>query len=70
MIIDIKKFKKTFDINDQNKAREYFDFATNHRSLHGFLAEQISKDDGSPLWVNGLAWSHAMYIICLEEFYG
>ena len=66
----IKKYKKTFDINDQNKAREYFDFATNHRSMHGFLAEQISKETGYPLWVNGLAWSHAMYIICLEEFYG
>ncbi len=66
----IKKYKKTFDINDYDKAREYFDFATNHQSMHGFLAEQISKEDSKPLWVNGLAWSHAMYIICLEEFYG
>ncbi len=66
----LEKYKLTNDVNDNIKALEYFDWVTNHSSLHGFLAEQISKDTGKPIWVNGLAWSHGMYMICVDKIYG
>lgn len=66
----LEKYKLTNDVNDNIKAIEYFDWVTNHSSLHGFLVEQVSKDTGEPIWVNGLAWSHGMYMICVDKIYG
>ncbi len=66
----IKSYKKNKIDTDYIKAKEYFDWVTNHCSENYFLAEQISRVDGKPLWVNALGWSHAMYIILSEEIYG
>ncbi len=64
----IKKYNITNDINDNIKALEYFDWVTNHASTYEYLPEQVLEKN--ELWVNGLAWSHAMYLICVEELYG
>ena len=66
----ITKYEITNDINDNIKALEYFDWVTNHSSLHGFLPEQVCKDTAKPIWVNALAWSHGLYIICVDKLYG
>lgn len=66
----LEKYRLTQDISDNIKAVEYFDWVTNHCSMHGFLPEQVCKDRGIPIWVNGLAWSHGLYMICIDKLYG
>ncbi len=56
--------------NDIPKAKETFDFVINSSGKHDFLGEQVSNDTMKPNWVIGLGWSHAMFIIVLEELYG
>lgn len=51
-----------------NVAKEYLNAVTKTKCEHGFLAEQIDEL-GKVAWVKGLAWSHAMYIIVLNEIY-
>ena len=45
------------------KAKELYDWVTDHSDDKGFLAEQIDKTTGKPAWIVGLSWSHALYII-------
>lgn len=54
-------------INDKVHAKECFDFVVNSGTKHGFLAEQVENSNMKSAWVIGLAWSHAMFIIVLEE---
>ncbi len=49
------------------EAKECFDFIVNTSTKHGFLAEQVDNNTMSSSWVIGLAWSHAMFVIVLEE---
>ncbi len=49
------------------EAKECFDFVVRTQSPHGFLAEQIDNSRMEPAWVIGLGWSHAMFIIVLNE---
>ncbi len=51
------------EIGNKEKARELYNWVTNHADDKGFLAEQIDKETGKPAWVVGLSWSHALYII-------
>ena len=57
-------------IKDNKKAKECFDFVVRTSSSHGFLAEQVDNSTMKPAWVIGLAWSHAMFVIVLNELYG
>ena len=50
---------------NQNEALKLLDFIINSANIHGFLAEQVNNDKLEPIWVNGLAWSHAMFIILI-----
>ena len=50
-----------------DRARELYDWVTEHADDKGFLAEQIDKDTGNPAWIVGLSWSHALYIIVGEK---
>lgn len=56
------------EANDIQKAKECFDFVVNSGTAHGFLAEQVENSTMTSNWVIGLAWSHAMFVIVLEEF--
>ncbi len=51
------------EIGNKDKAKELYDWVTNHADSMGFLAEQVDKDTGKPSWIVGLSWSHALYII-------
>lgn len=54
-------------INDIKSAKECFDFVVNSATKHGFLAEQVENGNMESVWVVGLCWSHAMFVIVLEE---
>ena len=54
-------------INDIKSAKECFDFVVNSATSHGFLAEQVENSEMKSAWVIGLSWSHAMFVIVLEE---
>ena len=54
-------------INDLDNAKNCFSFVVNTSLKHGFLAEQVNNDDKNFKWVIGLGWSHAMFIIVLNE---
>ncbi len=51
------------ELGDINKARELFDWVTNHADGLNFLPEQIERDGDRTAWITQLSWSHAMYII-------
>ncbi len=51
------------EVGNRDKAKELYDWVTNHSDSNGFLAEQIDKDTGKPAWIVGLSWSHALYVI-------
>ncbi len=50
---------------ERQKAKECIDFVINSANEHGFLSEQIDNNTMTPSWVNGLAWSHAMFLLSL-----
>ncbi len=52
-------------LGEKKKAKECIQFVVNTANEHGFLSEQVNNETMSPSWVNGLAWSHAMFILSL-----
>ncbi len=56
------------EIREYKKAKECFDFVISTSTKHGFLAEQVENREMKSAWVIGLGWSHAMFIIVLNEF--
>lgn len=55
------------EIKDYKKAKECFDFVVRTSTKHGFLAEQVENREMKSAWVIGLGWSHAMFVIVLNE---
>ena len=53
----------------RKKAKEAFDFAVKSSTEHGFLPEQVDNNTLGAKWVIGLGWSHAMFVILLNEFH-
>ncbi len=49
--------------NNIPRAKELFDWVTNHADSLYFLPEQIEREGDKTAWVSQLSWSHAMYII-------
>ena len=54
-------------INDAQKAKKYFDWATENATNLNLLPEQIDKNTGKTAWVVPLTWSHAMYVLATLE---
>ena len=55
------------EVGEKKKAKETFDFVLKTMGRHSFLGEQIDNSTLKPNWVIGLGWSHAMFIIVLEQ---
>ena len=55
------------EAKEYNKAKECFDFVVKTATKHGFLAEQVDNSKMQSSWVIGLGWSHAMFVIVLNE---
>jgi oligosaccharide amylase len=47
----------------QEKGRQLYTWALQHRSRLDLFPEQIDKVSGQPCWVNPLGWSHAMFLL-------
>ena len=54
---------------EKRKAKETFDFVIKTAGKHYFLGEQVDNQTLKPNWVIGLGWSHAMFVIVLEQLY-
>lgn len=54
-------------VGEVEMAKQCFNFVVDTACKHGFLAEQVSNENGQFKWVVGLGWSHAMFIIVLNE---
>lgn len=52
----------------KEKAKETFDFVVKTCGKHYFLGEQVNNSTLKPDWALGLGWSHAMFIIVLENY--
>ena len=52
---------------EKRKAKETFDFVIKTAGKHYFLGEQVDNQTLKPNWVIGLGWSHAMFVIVLEQ---
>lgn len=50
-------------LGNKEKAKELFDWVTNHADHLYFLPEQIEREGDKTAWVTQLSWSHAMYVI-------
>ncbi|MDQ2084886.1 glycoside hydrolase family 15 protein [Herbivorax sp. ANBcel31] len=55
------------EIEEYERAKEYFNWAVKARTQLDLLPEQVSKDNGEPCWVIPLTWSHAMFVLVLEK---
>ena len=55
------------DAGENKKALECFEFVVKSASGHGFLGEQVNNETMKPMWVIGLTWSHALYVITLKR---
>ena len=54
-------------INNRKKAQECFNLVVNSANEKYLLAEQIDNSTMKPSWIIGLGWSHAMFVIVLNE---
>ncbi len=50
-----------------DKALEYLEWTTKHKTYLGLMPEQVDKKTGDPAWVIPLTWSHAMFVIVYLE---
>lgn len=50
-------------IGNIDRAKELFDWVTNHADNLYFLPEQIEREGDKTAWITQLSWSHAMYVI-------
>lgn len=54
-------------IGNKEKALKHFNWSVEHCTDLEFLPEQIDKITGEAAWVIPLTWSHAMFILTLDE---
>ena len=52
---------------DIKSAEDCFKYVVNTASKYGFLSEQVNNENPNFKWIVGLGWSHAMFIIVLDE---
>ena len=56
-----------YRINDLDKVYKILKFVVETSNSFGFLAEQVDNNTKEPVWVTGLGWSHAMFILLLDK---
>jgi GH15 family glucan-1,4-alpha-glucosidase len=55
-------------LEDLKKALSLISWVANHSSPSGVLAEQIDPNDGGPISVSPLIWSHAELVLAVSEY--
>ena len=53
---------------DLKPGREFIDWAVAHQLPGGLLSEQLDPHTGAPLSVSPLTWSHAEFIVTVDEY--
>ena len=54
--------------HDLKPARDIINWAVAHQMPAGLLSEQLDPNTGAPLSVSPLTWSHAEFIVAVDEF--
>ncbi len=54
-------------LGNYTKAQNLFRWVLEKTTPQGMMAEQIHRESGLPCWVIPLGWSHAMYLLFVEE---
>ena len=52
---------------NRKAAEECIKFVVDTASDLGFLAEQVDNQTKQGTWVNGLGWSHAMFVLLFSK---
>ena len=55
-------------VADLEPARRFIDWAVAHQLPGGLLSEQLNPHTGEPLSVSPLTWSHAEFIVTVDEY--
>lgn len=55
---------------DNETVQEMLEWVLKHQCATGLLPEQVDKENGGPVWVVPLTWSHAMYVLTILEHFG
>ena len=53
---------------DLRRARDLIDWAVKHQLPGGLLSEQVDPHTGAPISVSPLTWSHAEFVITVDEY--
>ena len=56
--------------HDLKPARDIINWVVAHQMTAGLLSEQLDPNTGAPLSVSPLTWSHAEFIVTVDEFCG
>ena len=54
--------------DDLKPARDIIDWVVAHRTQAGMLSEQVDPHTGAPLSVAPLTWSHAEYVVTVDDY--
>lgn len=54
-------------IDEDDKAKELFEWAVDRATSMGLFPEQIHRNTGQPAWIVPLTWSHAMFVLVLKQ---
>jgi hypothetical protein len=54
-------------LGNWSEARETFQWSMAKSTPLGLFPEQVHKESGKPYWVIPLGWSHAMFLLFVEE---
>jgi GH15 family glucan-1,4-alpha-glucosidase len=56
------------DTGELKPAQDIINWAVAHQLPGGLLSEQLDPHTGAPLSVSPLTWSHAEFIVTVDEF--
>jgi GH15 family glucan-1,4-alpha-glucosidase len=54
--------------DDLKPARDIVDWVVAHQLPGGLLSEQLDPNTGAPLSVSPLTWSHAEFIVTVDDY--
>ena len=54
-------------LGNWDEAREAFQWSMSKSTVLGLFPEQVHRESGQPCWVIPLGWSHAMFLLFVEE---
>jgi GH15 family glucan-1,4-alpha-glucosidase len=55
-------------VADLVPAKKFIDWTVSHQLPGGLLSEQLDPHTGAPLSVSPLTWSHAEFLVTVDEY--